>query len=204
MRTLSSTSASSLMLTEVAFCFAATPCRLSSVHYVLHIAVASLLGGCTTITSDGRSFPVNVKYIGSRPLASAAGGSSRDLEEEISSVIAKVLSESAAGDILTFLPGEREIRGVASHLERRLPEAVRSRLSILPLYGALPFEQQQQAIAPSSDGRRRVILSTTLAESSVTIAGVRHVVDSGLRRSSIYDPAVGMAALVTRCSRARL
>ena len=62
----------------------------------------------------------------------------------------------------------------------------------------MPFEQQQAAIAPDPEGRRRVVLSTNLAESSLTIEGVRLVVDSGLRRASAYDPAVGMAALVTR------
>ena len=166
-------------------------------------AVSSLLGDCPTLSSSGRSFPVEVNHIsGSRPLGMAASGHPRDVEADVADAVSNVLSSSQSGDVLVFLPGEREIRGVQTRLTDGglLPAAALSKLVVLPLYGALPFEQQQKAIAPAdpSDTRRRIILSTSLAESSLTISGVRHVVDSGLRRTSAYDQDVGMSALVTR------
>lgn len=164
-------------------------------------AVSALLGECPCLRSDGRSFPVEIHHIaGARPLGMAAAGHPRDLEADVASAVSDVLAASASGDVLVFLPGEREIRNVQSRLSDDLPSAALSRLAILPLYGALPFDQQQAAIAPPDpqDTRRRVILSTSLAESSLTISGVRHVVDSGLRRTSAYDPNVGMSALVTK------
>ena len=164
-------------------------------------AVSSLLGDCPALSSEGRSFPVDVRHLaGARPLGMAAAGHPRDVEADVADAVMDVLSASAGGDVLVFLPGEREIRGVQGRLSDGLPAAALAKLLVLPLYGALPFDQQQRAIAPADpdDGRRRVILSTSLAESSLTISGVRHVVDSGLRRTSAYDPNVGMSALVTR------
>ena len=161
-------------------------------------AVAALLGGCPTLTSEGRCFPVGVKHVGARPLAMAATGRPREVEEEVAAAVLSVLREVASGDVLVFLPGEREIRGVEARIAEALPAARRAELRVCPLYGALPFEQQQAAIAPDGEGKRRVVLSTNLAESSLTIEGVRVVVDSGLRRTSQYDAAVGMSALVTR------
>ena len=162
----------------------------------LAASVSALLGGCPTLTSEGRCFPVAVRHVGARPLAMAAAGHPRDVEAEVAEAVATVIRDVSEGDVLVFLPGEREIRNVESRLVELLPAGRRPRLC--PLYGAMPFEQQQAAIAPDPEGRRRVVLSTNLAESSLTIEGVRLVVDSGLRRASAYDPAVGMAALVTR------
>ena len=164
-------------------------------------AVASLLGGCPTLTSEGRSYPVAINFIpGSRPLGMAASGHPRDLEAEAAAAVRGVLTSTSSGDVLVFLPGEREIRNVQSQLTDSMPSEALRKFSLLPLYGALPFEKQQAAIAPAdpADPRRRVILSTSLAESSLTIRGVRHVVDSGLRRTSSYDANVGMSALVTK------
>ncbi|EOD26637.1 hypothetical protein EMIHUDRAFT_236680 [Emiliania huxleyi CCMP1516] len=133
-------------------------------------AVAATLGGCPTLTSDGRCFPVERRHLsGSRPLALAAAGHPREVEEAVAEAVLSALAESAQGDLLVFLPGEREIRG-----------------------------EQRAAVAPDPEGRRRVVLSTNLAESSLTIEGVRLVIDSGLRRAAAYDAAVGMSALVTR------
>lgn len=160
-------------------------------------AVAALLGECRTLTAEGRSHAVDVRYVGSRPLGLAASGHPREVEAEVAAAVCAALRDGP-GDVLAFLPGEREIRGVEALLEEALPAKQRAHLAIRTLYGALPFEQQQAAISAEPDGRRRVVLSTTLAESSLTIEGVRAVVDAGLRRASVYDSAVGMAALVTR------
>ncbi|EOD07248.1 hypothetical protein EMIHUDRAFT_62179 [Emiliania huxleyi CCMP1516] len=162
-------------------------------------AVAATLGGCPTLTSDGRCFPVERRHLsGSRPLALAAAGHPREVEEAVAEAVLSALAESAQGDLLVFLPGEREIRGVESRLADALPAARRAALRVCPLFGAMPLEEQRAAVAPDPEGRRRVVLSTNLAESSLTIEGVRLVIDSGLRRAAAYDAAVGMSALVTR------
>ena len=164
-------------------------------------AISSLLGGCPTLRSEGKAYPVEISYRGTRPLQMAASGHPRDLEVEVASAVSDVLSSGgAAGDVLVFLPGEREIRNVRALLldGGLLSAASQARLSVLPLYGALPLEEQRRAVLPDPHGKRRVVLSTNLAESSLTLEGVRYVVDSGLRRASSYDASTGMAALRTR------
>ena len=99
-----------------------------------------------------------------------------------------------AGDVLVFLPGEREIRGVQRILEAALPSAIK----VLPLFGALPLEQQREAVSADASGARRIILSTTIAESSLTIEGVRAVVDWAAPRRTA---ATGMAGCA-RCQSA--
>ena len=163
--------------------------------------ISSLLGSCPTLRSEGKAYPVEISYRGTRPLQMAASGHPRDLEAEVASAVSDVLSSGgAAGDVLVFLPGEREIRNVRALLldGGLLSAAAQSRLSVLPLYGALPLEEQRRAVLPDPQGKRRVVLSTNLAESSLTLEGVRYVVDSGLRRASSYDASTGMAALRTR------
>ena len=96
------------------------------------------------------------------------------------------------GDVLAFLPGVGEIRRALAALMARHPE-----VSVLPLYGDLSLEAQQRAILPGSDGRRRVILATSIAETSLTIAGVRVVIDSGWTRRQSFDPGTGLSRLVT-------
>ena len=138
-------------------------------------AVCSLLGDCPSLSSSGRSFPVSITHVpGSRPLGLAAAGHPRDLMADVANAVIGVLSASPSGDVLVFLPGEREIRGVQSLLSDDMPASALTKLLILPLYGALPFDQQQAAIAPADplDSRRRVILSTSLAESSLCVAGI--------------------------------
>ena len=158
--------------------------------------LSQLLGACPVISSEGRCFPVDVRHIGRRPLAAAASGRLAELAAEVGDAVRSALSASGAGDVLAFLPGEREIRAV----ERELAASLRGAdaPAVLPLYGALPFEQQIAAIEVDGSGRRRVVLATSIAESSLTIKGVRHVVDCGLRRTSTYDANTGMASLVTR------
>ena len=156
--------------------------------------VASLLGECPVVTSEGRSFPVSVRYAGKRPLSLVANGLPRDLQEDVADVIMQVTRDVPSGDVLVFLPGEREIRGVERELDER-----RLRAQVLPLFAALPLDQQNAAIrSDGAGGVRKVILATSIAESSLTIPGVRVVVDCGLRRCSTYDANTGMSALVTR------
>ena len=135
---------------------------------------------------------MTLRHLGGRPLGLAAAGHPRDLEAEAAEAVRTAVAETA-GDVLVFLPGEREIRGVQRILEAALPSAIK----VLPLFGALPLEQQREAVSADASGARRIILSTTIAESSLTIEGVRAVVDCGLRRASVYEPATGMAGLRT-------
>src|SRR5690606_28536621 len=100
--------------------------------------------------------------------------------------------EEAPGDVLVFLPGQGEIRRVQQWLEQAdLP----GRPHILPLYGELPAQQQDAALQPAHDGRRKIVLATNIAETSLTIEGIRIVVDSGLERRACFDPATGMSRL---------
>ena len=163
-------------------------------------AVAKLLGDATIVTSTGRMFPVETIYR-ERLSATTARGGGR--EEDIAAVSASVTLraiEQNHGDVLVFLPGQGEIRRAQRALEESgLPGGTR----VLPLYGELPVEQQDAAIRPSIAGQRKIVLATNIAETSLTIEGVRIVVDSGLARRARFDPATGMSRLeVVRISRA--
>ncbi len=154
-------------------------------------AVARLLDDAPLITSQGRSFPVKVRY------------SARDpdglLPQTVSAAIQRALDENAAGDVLVFLPGAWEIRRTEELLKAAL---ARLPVDIFPLYGDLPWEAQDRALQPSRD-RRKIVLATPIAETSLTIEGVRVVVDSGYARTPQFDPKSGLSRLVTvRISRA--
>jgi ATP-dependent helicase HrpB len=144
--------------------------------------VSAYLGGCPTLDSPGRLFPVS---IGHEPVPQGP-----DWPAGVARAVTRVL-DSATGDILVFLPGWREIRQVAERLPRR------PGLATMPLHGDLSPEEQDEVLAPRA-GARRVILSTNVAESSVTVPGVRAVVDSGLARQLAHDPATGLDRLVVR------
>ncbi len=144
---------------------------------------ARLLGDPALVTSAGRAFPVATRY-----LERTARGR---LEDDIAAAVRKALAEEQ-GDILAFLPGTAEIRRTAERLGA-LPGAIQ----VHPLYGDLSREAQDDAIAPSPPGRRKVVLATAIAETSLTIEGVRVVIDSGLARLPRFDPASGMSRLVT-------
>ena len=119
-------------------------------------------------------------------------------ERIVAQIVSAALAEES-GDVLVFLPGAREIRRVQTMLEERSLQSVR----IFPLFGELSAGDQDAALAPSSPGTRKVVLATNIAETSLTIQGVRVVVDSGLVRRSVFDPATGMSRLETqRISRA--
>lgn len=141
--------------------------------------VAALLNGAPIVTSDGRAFPVETRWL-ERPFRGR-------LETEMAALITQAVSETE-GSLLAFLPGEGEIRRVQGNLD--LPG-----IDIRPLYGALPFAQQRAAIAPSAG--RKLVLATAIAETSLTIEDVRVVVDGGRARRARFDPGSGMSRLIT-------
>jgi len=148
--------------------------------------VARLMDGAPVIESAGRHYPVTVHHHPAPP-------STRDaVTEAVAARVRAVLAEEDAGDVLVFLPGEREIGRVASGLAG-LPETV----DVLPLYGALPAARQDAALNPAPKGRRKVVLATNIAETSLTIEGVRVVIDSGLARVPRFDPGSGLTRLET-------
>jgi ATP-dependent helicase HrpB len=164
--------------------------------------IARLLGDAPIVASEGKAFPVETRYR-ERPLGRGPRGSVYGHDEDIARVCANTITralEQERGDMLVFLPGQGEIRRVERFLEEAsLPREVR----VLPLFGELAIEQQDAAIRPSVAGQRKVVLATNIAETSLTIEGVRIVVDSGLERRSRFDPATGMSRLETsRISRA--
>jgi ATP-dependent helicase HrpB len=146
--------------------------------------VAGLLGDAPIVTSEGRQYPVETVH--HAPL----GG--QRIEDHMVGVIADIWHLST-GDVLGFLPGAGWIRRVENALRSRLPADT----VIAPLYGALNAEDQDRAIHPDPRGRRKVVLATDIAETSLTIDGVSVVVDSGQRRSPRFDPRSGLTRLVT-------
>lgn len=162
-------------------------------------ALLGVLGEATPLLeSQGRSFPVETRY---RPLSfrsnsnsnSNSNSSSRDdaaSQQAIAVGEALALSEA---DALVFLPGVAEIRRLARELASRRPE-----LAVRELHGRLPLEEQRHALKPEADGRRRVVLSTAIAESSVTVDGVRIVIDAGQERVPVFQPRSGLSRLETR------
>lgn len=151
--------------------------------------VARLLDDAPVITSEGRAFPVESRCL---PLR-GANPTRRDIEAACAQAVSKGLAEEE-GDMLVFLPGAGEIRRVHDRLRKMdLPAHV----DITPLFGALTKAEQDKAIRPSPSGRRKVVLATSIAETSLTIDGVTLVVDAGLMRVSRFSPGSGMGRLVT-------
>ncbi|MDX2234855.1 MAG: ATP-dependent helicase HrpB [Hyphomonadaceae bacterium] len=151
--------------------------------------VASLMGDAPQVVSEGRLYPVDVRYLG------------RDVRTPVEQAMAEaVISALGAerGGILAFLPGAGEIERTAARLQGRVGEA-----AIQPLYGALDPRIQDAAISPVGPDGRKVVLATSIAETSLTIEGVRVVIDSGLSRRPKFEPDTGLTRLVTvRASRA--
>jgi ATP-dependent helicase HrpB len=166
-------------------------------------AVARLLGDAPLISTQGRIFPVETRYAGKGlPALPGAPPGTRPQdspERLLAQLVSRALHEQH-GDVLVFLPGAREIRQLQSWLNAaQLPAGVQ----VLPLFGDLASEQQDAALAPAVRGVRKVVLATNIAETSLTIPGVRVVVDSGLVRRACFDPVTGMSRLETqRISRA--
>jgi ATP-dependent helicase HrpB len=153
--------------------------------------VAKLLGDAPVIASEGRAFPVETRYLGRKADA--------PLERQMADAIAMAL-RADPGSVLAFLPGAAEIRRTQNFLGERVHDAS---IEIVPLFGALDAGVQDRAIAPAPKGHRKVVLATSIAETSLTIEGVRIVVDSGVARVPRYEPDIGLTRLETvRASRA--
>ncbi|MCA1778497.1 MAG: ATP-dependent helicase HrpB [Xanthomonadaceae bacterium] len=146
--------------------------------------LARLLDDAPVLSSAGRSYPVELRY---RPPRRE-----QRLVDAMASAVRHALTNDP-GSLLVFVPGVGEIRALASRLSDGLPPDV----CVCPLYGALSAARQDQAIAPSAPGQRKVVLATSIAQTSLTIEGVRVVIDSGLDRRSKFDPGSGMSRLIT-------
>ncbi len=151
----------------------------------LDAAPVAALTGAETLTAEGRAYPVETRWL-ERPPAREAR-----LEQTCGALVLHALSETEGG-VLVFLPGEGEIRRLGAWLDGRLPAGV----ALQPLFGAMDFAAQRAALAPVP-GARKLVLATSIAETSLTIQDIRVVVDAGLSRRARFDPGSGMSRLVT-------
>ncbi|MFN0217667.1 MAG: ATP-dependent helicase HrpB [Hyphomicrobium sp.] len=165
--------------------------RLLVMSATLDVArVAALLGAAPVIESKGRAYPVETRYL---------GRASNRIDDDMTDAILRAL-RAESGSLLAFLPGQGEITRVAERLARSIADP---NIDIAPLYGALAPAAQDLAIAAAKPGRRKVVLATSIAETSITIDGVRVVIDSGLMRTPRFEPDIGVTRLETvRVSRA--
>src|SRR6266853_1164641 len=153
--------------------------------------IAAALGDAPVIASEGRAFAVETRYLGRNPV--------RPIEPQVADAVLRAL-RAETGSILAFLPGAAEIRRCETMVRERCADPA---VDVFALHGTLDFDAQDRAIAPAPAGRRKVVLATSIAETSLTIEGVRVVVDSGLARVPRYEPDVGLTRLETvRVSRA--
>ena len=147
-------------------------------------AISRYLDNSPVIECPGRAYPVSVEYL-------------HDDKSYLSTQVIKALklnfSSATKGDTLVFLPGQADIKRCISEAEKTFPN--RDQLIFLPLYGGLSINQQEQALVPDPSGKRRVVFSTNIAETSLTIEGVTCVIDSGLEKTAIYDPMSCMTRL---------
>lgn len=162
--------------------------QLLAMSATLDAAPVSALINAPLITSEGRSFPVETRWL-DRPL-----GPKARLADALVDLVVQAEHDTRAtgGGILVFLPGEGEIRRAEAALTRRLPDTC----FLHPLFGAMPFAAQRAAIAPLKQGRK-VVLATSIAETSLTIQDIRVVVDGGQARRARFDPGSGMSRLIT-------
>lgn len=157
--------------------------RIMVMSATLDLTKLTTLLKAPLVAGQGKLFPVATEYCGPRDLSI--------LTEAVARIITRSL-EKDQGDILVFLPGEGEIRQCEALLAGRFPDVV-----VHPLYGQLPVSQQVAAILPDLKGRRKVVLATSIAETSLTIEGVHIVVDSGFGRTMKFDPGTGLSRLTT-------
>lgn len=150
--------------------------------------ISALLGDAPVVRSEGRQYPVDIRY-------GAPAQANARIDDQVTQAVHRALDEEP-GNILVFLPGTAEIRRVQAALETSL--AAHAKVVIAPLYGELDLAAQRLAIAPPPAGQRKVVLATSIAETSLTIEGIRVVVDAGLSREPAFDPASGMTRLQTR------
>jgi ATP-dependent helicase HrpB len=152
--------------------------------------ISALMGDAPVIQSLGRTFPIDTRY--------EDRWQGVPVEEKVTKAITEAHA-SETGSILAFLPGQAEITRTANRLEGRFSDDT----DIIPLYGNLSQKEQDAAIKPAPAGRRKIVLATSIAETSITIDGVRVVIDSGLQRLPVFEPATGITRLETvRVSRA--
>jgi len=147
--------------------------------------VSRLLDGAPVMQAEGRMFPVETLYLGRNPV--------ERLEDAMARACLTALAEQT-GSILAFLPGQGEIHRTAQRLNDRLRDPT---IDVVPLYGALDKAEQDRALQPSPPGRRKVVLATSIAETSLTIEGVRVVIDGGLSRVPRFEPSSGLTRLAT-------
>lgn len=147
--------------------------------------LSTYLGDAPVVTAAGRMFPVAVTHV-SRP------GRFSLIDDTVKAVL--LAQRECPGSSLVFLPGESEIRRCEESL---LKSGLRENVDVRPLYGAMPLAQQDEAIQPSVHGRHKIVLATTIAETSLTIDGITSVIDTGLKRAPRFDPASGMSSLET-------
>ena len=147
--------------------------------------VSRILADAPVIEAEGRMFPVETRYCGRNPV--------ERIEDALTRAILLALGEES-GSILVFLPGQGEIHRTAQRLAERLNDPA---VDVVPLYGALDRETQDRAIQPATAGRRKVVLATSVAETSLTIEGVRVVIDGGLSRVPRFEPSSGLTRLAT-------
>jgi ATP-dependent helicase HrpB len=157
--------------------------RMMVMSATLNMPQLTDLLNCPVALSEGKQYPVEIKYVGE--------GDVFLLPETTSQIIVKAVKENE-GDVLVFLPGEGEIRKCAELLKNKLSD-----FAIHPLYGQLPQREQYAAIMPNKNGKRKVVLATSIAETSLTIEGVKIVIDSGFARVSKFDPKSGLSRLET-------
>ncbi|MEO1276354.1 MAG: DEAD/DEAH box helicase, partial [Pseudomonadota bacterium] len=162
--------------------------RLLAMSATLETArFSALLGGAPVIESAGRRHPVETRWL-DRP----GSGSGARFEDRMADLIVRAVDETGEGDLLAFLPGVGEIARTAARLANRLPHT-----PVVPLHGSLPFAEQRRALSADGEARRRVVLATAIAETSLTVEGVRIVVDGGRARRAETDPGTGLSRLVT-------
>ncbi len=160
--------------------------RLLVMSATLDIAgVARLLGGAPVIEAEGRMYPIATTYLGRN--------AAERFEDAMARAVMLALAEEG-GSILAFLPGQGEIHRAAQRLAERLRDPA---VEVVPLYGALDKAVQDRAIQPAAAGRRKVVLATSVAETSLTIEGVRVVIDGGLSRVPRFEPSSGLTRLAT-------
>lgn len=151
-------------------------------------AIAALLGNAPIVRSEGRAWPVDIEY-------GAPWQPDQPLENRVCTTVMQALAEQS-GSLLVFLPGQREIQRVHKQLSEQLDG--QSDIQLCPLFGNLSLPEQRRAIEPAPAPQRKVVLATNIAETSLTIEGIRVVIDSGLCREAVFDPNTAMTRLHTR------
>jgi ATP-dependent helicase HrpB len=146
--------------------------------------LASLMNNAPIVRSEGKMFPITYKYINPDKQSS--------LSEQTRRALAQILKEESEGDILVFLPTIRDIQVLTETLQNDLPS-----FAITPLYGELSIKEQEAALKPHAQGLRKIVLATSIAETSLTIQGIRIVLDTGYSRVTRFDPNAGLSRLVT-------